>query len=94
MVFAGGTILYAAGKIYSHAGSLVPTNAATHPRWMEAAGVEQGVLCDTATRIDVVERMALLGAPWCVEALHAALRDERDPSVRKAIKTALRTLSP
>jgi hypothetical protein len=61
---------------------------------MEAAGVEQGALCDTATRIDFVERLALVGAPWCVEVLHAAQRDERDPSVRKAIQMALAPSSP
>jgi hypothetical protein len=94
MVFAGGTILYAASKIYSHARSLVPGDGAAQPTWMEAAGIDESELCDAVARIELVERLALVGQPWCVELLHTALRDERDRFVRTAIKTALETLSP
>lgn len=94
MLFAGGTILYAAGKIYSHARFLVPNGRAAQPTWMEAAGIEQGESCDVAARIELVERLALLGQPWCLDVLQTAQRDERDPSVRKAIKSARTTLSP
>ena len=93
MVFAGGTLLYAAGKVYSRARSLVPSDGGTPPAWIEAAGIEKGGSCDAATRIELVERLTLVGQPWCVELLQTAQRDERDPSVRAAIESALKSLS-
>ncbi|HKE37189.1 MAG TPA: hypothetical protein VKB39_07150 [Candidatus Baltobacteraceae bacterium] len=42
--------------------------------------------------MDLIERLALIGQPWCIDALRAATKEERDPQVRKAIDTAWRTL--
>lgn len=93
MVFAGGAVLYAAGKIYSHARSLAPNGGGTQPTWIEAAGVKKGDSCDAAARIELVERLAFVGQPWCVEVLQSAQHDERDPSVCAAIKAAQAQLS-
>ncbi|HZZ00152.1 MAG TPA: hypothetical protein VFE36_11305 [Candidatus Baltobacteraceae bacterium] len=62
--------------------------------WLEAAGVDEGETCDAAMRVDLVERLALIGQPWCIDALRAASRDERTPTVRKAIKAALNIPGP
>ncbi len=60
---------------------------------MKAAGIENGESCDAAARIELVERLEIVGEAWCVEVLRAAGRDESDRSVRKAIEAALVTLS-
>lgn len=93
IVFAGGAVLYAAGKIYSHARSL-SANGDARFTWIEAAGIAQDESCDAAARRELVDRLTVVGQPWCVEVLHLALREERDRSVRKAIRFALTIMSP
>ena len=44
---------------------------------------------DPAMRLDIIERLAMVGAPWCIDALNAAVRDERDESLRDAADRAL-----
>ena len=46
-------------------------------------------IADVETRIDMVERLAMVGQPWCVDQL-AKIRDEDpDDSVREAANAAL-----
>ena len=40
-------------------------------------------------RIDAIERLALVGQPWCVDLLTQALDQESDPVVRDAAERAL-----
>ena len=44
---------------------------------------------DPAMRLDIIERLAMVGAPWCVDALNAAIRGERDEALRDAADRAL-----
>lgn len=40
-------------------------------------------------RLDMVERLSIIGEPWCVDVLRAAMAQERDATVRSAITDAL-----
>ncbi len=45
---------------------------------------------DRATRIDMIERLALVGEPWCIAAIKAAAETDEDAAVRNAAGRALR----
>ena len=55
--------------------------------WTRAFG-DEGKL-DYTTRIDMIERLAMIGEPWCIDALEQALHEERDARVHKAAENAL-----
>jgi hypothetical protein len=57
--------------------------------WTQALGVPSDVRLDTATRIDMIERLELLGEPWCLAVLQKAALEDRDPHVRSAIAAVL-----
>lgn len=40
-------------------------------------------------RLDLVERLSIIGQPWCVEILKQALVQENDASVKDAVGAAL-----
>ena len=44
---------------------------------------------DRETKIELIERLGLIGAPWCEEILHQAETEEDDPTLRRAIGFAL-----
>jgi hypothetical protein len=91
LLFASGAILFAVSTILVQARSIDAKDAAS-ATWLAAAGIDAPESCDAAARIELVERLALVGAPWCAEVLRAAWREERTPSVRKAIRKALRAI--
>jgi len=47
---------------------------------------------DSATRIDMIERLALVGEPWCIAAIKAAAETDGDAPVRDAAGRVLRAL--
>ncbi len=40
-------------------------------------------------RLDIIERLAIVAQPWCVDLLNQALKEETDPVVRDAAERAL-----
>ncbi|MDQ6930003.1 MAG: hypothetical protein M3126_04980 [Candidatus Eremiobacteraeota bacterium] len=44
---------------------------------------------DNAAKIELIERMGLVGSAWCEEILRQADSEEGDPTVRRAIAFAL-----
>lgn len=44
---------------------------------------------DVAARMDMVERLAMVGQPWCVDQLDKIRREDPDESVREAADAAL-----
>ena len=46
-------------------------------------------IVDIATRMDTVERLAIVGQPWCVEQLDKIRREDPVDSVREAADAAL-----
>lgn len=64
----------------------------TVPEWPRTLGEDQ--IADPAERIELVQRLAIVAQPWCLDALRVAAKEERHPDVRKAIRDAWRTLRP
>jgi len=62
----------------------------TVPQWPRALGEDP--ITDPAERIELVQRLAIVAQPWCLDALREATKEERHPDVRKALKDAWRTL--
>jgi len=44
---------------------------------------------DFETRIDQIERLAMVGQPWCVQQLQREFLDDADERVRNAAEDAL-----
>jgi hypothetical protein len=44
---------------------------------------------DVAGRLDLIERLVMVGQPWCIEQLDTIRRDDPDESVREAADAAL-----
>lgn len=40
-------------------------------------------------RLDLIERLVMVGQPWCVDELRAILNNDADPAVRDAADAAL-----
>lgn len=50
---------------------------------------DSAVDLDAAAKIALIERMGLIGSPWCQEILKQAETEEDDSTVRRAIAFAL-----
>ncbi|HTU82650.1 MAG TPA: hypothetical protein VMF61_11005 [Candidatus Acidoferrales bacterium] len=61
-------------------------------QWVKSIGVTEEHPIDAELRVDMIERLGLLGEPWCEDALRAASHEERDPHVSEAIAAALRKM--
>lgn len=44
---------------------------------------------DSPAKIELIERLGLVGSPWCEEILRQADSEEGDPTIRRAIAFAL-----
>ena len=44
---------------------------------------------DVTARMDLVERLVMVGQPWCIEQLDTLRREDPDESVREAADAAL-----
>lgn len=58
--------------------------------WPERVGEREQP--NASERIAIVQRLAVVGSDWCIEALESALADEQDPAVRDAVWNALLAL--
>jgi hypothetical protein len=83
VLIVAGAILYVIGTLLRRE-RVARVKDAQH-----SAQIPTEAVSDVATRIDMVERLAMVGQPWCVDQL-AKIRDE-DPndSVRDAAEAAL-----
>jgi hypothetical protein len=61
-------------------------------KWAQSLGAPENEPLDVNERLEMVERLAMLGEPWCLDALRSAAHEERDPKVSDAIAAALRTI--
>lgn len=77
---AGGRLARRAGKVAAIASPPVT--------WTRAI-VDNDERVDAATRLDMIERLAIVGEPWCVTVLNDALAQERDETLRDAADRAL-----
>lgn|GEM_PF-3102355 len=97
-VFAIGAIFFALGtwlvrRERAEKASLTSedTPPAAAPAWDEWAreigGVDEPI--DRWTRLDMIERLAIVGEPWCVEMLERAREEDADASIRDAADSAI-----
>lgn len=57
--------------------------------WTRAFGDDERGSLDVSTRVDMIERLAMIGEPWCVDTLRIALAEERNTDVHTAAENAL-----
>ena len=105
LVLVAGAALYGLGTLLVRsASSETPLTPQTQPEagasamspptavsWTDAV-TGTGDALDSATRIDMIERLALVGEPWCIAAIKAATETDDDAAVRDAAARALRAL--
>lgn len=58
-------------------------------KWARSAGFPDDQLLDVEQRLEIVERLVMVGDDWCLETLREASREEREPRIRDAIAAAL-----
>ena len=82
LIFAIGAALYAIGL------ALPGRVGAPVAPW--PLRIDDGALdLDTDAKIELIERLGLVGAPWCEEILRQADTEENEPTLRRAIACAL-----
>ena len=92
-VLIAGVMLFIVGSIFLRDKQTAAAEA-TIAQWVQSIGYDEEAPVDAAARIEIVERLSLLGEPWCLETLRAAEREEQDPAVSRAISKALSALLP
>ena len=81
-LFVAGAGLYAIGVAMSR---LAFAPQVPWPQRLDDSATE----LTTEEKIELIERLGLVGAPWCEEILKQADTEENDPTVRRAIAFAL-----
>ncbi len=54
-----------------------------------AARTQPEPVLDVAGRLDLIERLVMVGQPWCIEQLDTIRREDPEESVREAADAAL-----
>ena len=93
-LFVAGAILFVVGTMMRREREVPETvleTAAPPPALAAADDVrtEPEPEISLELRIDMVERLAIVGEPWCVEELERIRRDDPDEMVRDAADNAL-----
>jgi hypothetical protein len=65
------------------------TDGVRTARWTQSFGIPSDVALDDATRLDMIDRLAMLAEPWCFDALREAALEEHEPQIAGAIAAAL-----
>jgi hypothetical protein len=90
-VFVALVVAFAVGAVVFGIGtSLLRGRRSDGPSaapWMAALGDEQAYEPDE--RIELIERLAIVAQPWCVELLTRAADEEGNARVRRAARDAL-----
>ena len=68
--------------------TVAPAPAPPAPPWTREVAPSDEPLT-VAQRFEVIERLALVGAPWCIRALEDAVDRESEPELRDAAERAL-----
>ncbi len=91
VVFAIGALFFTLGTAMVRRGRAAVPVAAIHdgatPWTAELAGTDD--VLHVSLRVDMVERLAMLGEPWCVAMLQRARVEDGDATVRDAADAAL-----
>lgn len=88
VLFAMGTLLVRRERAATSADEAAAEPALAHVPWTaELAGTNEVIARDL--RVDMIERLAMIGEPWCVELLERACAQDPDVAVRDAAERAL-----
>jgi hypothetical protein len=84
VLFIAGAIIFVIGTMLTRErqARAIEAQHASRPSQAEPA-------LDVAGRIDLVERLVMVGQPWCIEQLDTIRREDPDESVREAADAAL-----
>jgi hypothetical protein len=85
-VFVAGAVLFGLGNRMTARARKASSNGVL---WTQAVAPAGASTLDLAMRVDMIERLALLGEPWCVEILKQAAREERDPRIVATLASVL-----
>ncbi len=88
VAFVVGLLLYGIGTSMLRSLHIQNGNGTTAswPRLVD----ESLTNADRQLRLDIVERLSIIGEPWCVDILRQAMKDENDADIRSAISNALK----
>lgn len=83
-----GVVLWIVGGRLSRGAPVTSALAITHVTWTRAI-LDTDERVDAEMRIDMIERLAMVGEPWCVAVLNDAIAQERDAAILDAAERAL-----
>jgi hypothetical protein len=91
ILFGIGTAIRTRERAASHGKTPIEPAAApvsdAHLTWTSQF-CENDEPLGAGARIELIERLGLVGAPWCADVLREAQRQERDPAVLHALERA------
>jgi hypothetical protein len=92
VLFLIGAVLFVAGSLIAQADrrrAQSPAHVSSAAlTWTHAVAGTKDALGDD-TRLDLIDRLAIIGEPWCVDALREAVAQEENPAIRNAAERAL-----
>ena len=88
IIFLAGAGIFTAGSLMLRSAERGPSLGIT---WTRSV-IGDDKMLDVASRVEIVERLELIGQAWCADALEAALGEEHDVRVRTAVERALRAV--
>jgi hypothetical protein len=90
VAFVVGLLLYGIGTsmLRSQRAQNGNIKSVTWPRLVD----ESLTQADTQLRMDIVERLGIIGEPWCADILRQAIEQEDDAGVKSAISSTLSSL--
>jgi HEAT repeat protein len=88
VAFVVGLLLYGIGTsmLRSQRAQNGARKGVTWPRLVDESLTD----ADPQLRADIVERLGIIGEPWCADILRQAIEQEDDAGVRSAITAALK----
>lgn len=81
VVFVLGLVLFALGMA-------LPAKQSAYIPWTQRVD-DSALNLDDRSRIELIERLGIIGAPWCETILVQARNEESDPLIQRAITSAL-----
>ena len=88
LIFVLGAAVFVAGTLLTRRQKAPPVPVPVTITWTRELIPDDDVPA-ADLRLDMIERLAIVGAPWCVETLKAALNEESDPLIHDAADRAL-----
>ena len=85
-LFIVGAIVFVIGTMLAREGATNVVETQAEPPQSKS---QPEPMLDVAARMDLIERLVMVGQPWCIEQLDTLRREDPDESVREAADAAL-----